>query len=76
MTTKLGDACFKASILTACDGVSCPRGFRHNHAASIGEICQLIVGSSAGFSGSDGCEAASVSLLVRRHVARNFYRCE
>ena len=44
MAMKSGEAFFRASILTACAGVSKPRGLMQSDAATIGEICHPVAG--------------------------------
>jgi len=48
--TKLGEASFKAPTFAASDGVSVGVGFMQKDAATIGEICQPVLGSMAGVS--------------------------
>ena len=47
IATKLGEASFKAPTFAASDGVSVGVGFMQRDAATIGEICQPVLGSMA-----------------------------
>jgi len=47
MTTKLGEACFRALTSSTWRGVSMRVGFRQSAAATCGEICHPVIGSIA-----------------------------
>lgn len=74
MVMKLGDACFNAPSFAACAGVNVPLGVMHRAAATIGEICQPVAGSTARFSSANGSERVGGLRSARRHPARNLYR--
>ena len=52
ITTKLGEASFKAPTFATSDGVSVSVGLMQREAATMGEIRQPVVGSVAGASPS------------------------
>ena len=78
-STKLGDAFFNAITFAASSGVSVGVGFMQRDAATVGEICHPVAGSTAQdspsgslFGGGDGCVGARLVALSRlRQVDSN-----
>src|SRR5208337_2190896 len=78
ISTKLGDASFNATTFAASDGVSVGVGFMQRHAATVGEICHPVAGSTARaspsrstFGGGDGRIGAPAEALSRLRQVDN-----
>jgi len=74
ITTKSADAPLSASTFAACSGFREARGLMQSAAATIGEINQPVVGSTAWTVGMT--VAGGASAAMRRHFANNRSKLE
>jgi len=76
--TKLGEARFKTMTLAFSAGVNRRVGFMQREAATSGEICQPVAGSTAGISMNFlyCCSGCFLSTPPARHVVKRRSRFE